>query len=188
MLRIFPLRPAVAALNWTDSGGLGAADALRSYAAAGGMGGCFQDCCLFGLPLTVYGGGTWMSSPLWSASGGCLGPLTCVARVSTSDPQWQPVWGLKRGAPKRKPTATLIVCPPYRGWGKKLTGLPTRLQIPLLRRLADGHFLAFPDNDKTTLDPGAQQTQLSLSPIVNMPGMSMPMFRCHHHNSPLQCP
>ena len=28
----------------------------------------------------------------------------------------------------------------------------------------------FPDNDETTLDPHAQQTQLSLSPIVNTPG------------------
>ena len=45
MLGISPLRPAVAALNWTSSGGLGAADALRSYAAAGGMGSCSQDRC-----------------------------------------------------------------------------------------------------------------------------------------------
>ena len=45
ILGISSLRPAVAALNWASSSGLGAADALRSYAAAGGMGGCSQDLC-----------------------------------------------------------------------------------------------------------------------------------------------
>ena len=36
-----PLRPAVGTLNWTSSGGLGAADALKSNAADWGMGGCY---------------------------------------------------------------------------------------------------------------------------------------------------
>ena len=46
----------------------------------------------------------------------------------------------------------------------------------------------FPDNDETTLDPDAQQTQLSLSPIVNTPGYAYANVSLSHHSCPLQCP
>ena len=79
-----------------------------------------------------------------------------MARLSTSSPQWWQVWGLHKEAPRRRPTATLMVLSsirrPSAETGRTFSQAPDSLAAAASRRARDLGSVALSNRDSAKAD------------------------------------